>query len=112
MFISSLFAALMHSGPPTEDTSAEPAEPETSDILDGPVDASSEPTPPPSEPTSPPIEPTPPPSEPPPTVVTPSPPAPTPATETKTKLAYEIEGEPGKGLTVKVGKAFSLNVKS
>jgi hypothetical protein len=105
MLILSLFAVLIEMGPATEDPSAEPTEPETSDVLDGPIDASSEPTPPPSDPT-------PPPSEPAPTVVSPSPPAPTPATETKKKLDYEIEGEPGKGLTVKVGKVFSLNVKS
>lgn len=107
MLNSTLFAVLMGIAAPTVETEPEPSAPETPDVLDGPVD-------PPPEPITP--SETTPSSEPTPTTVPPVAAPPTPVAsapvETKKKVDYEFEAAPGKGLTVKVGKVFSLNIKS
>ncbi len=103
-----IFYAVIASAPTPSEPTAETSEPETPEVLDGPVDFESAPA---STDAAPPSEPTP--------SSTPTPPAvaPTPAVtaapvETKKKLDYEFEAAPGKGLTVRVGKVFSLNIKS
>lgn len=111
MFNFTLSTVLFWAAPAAPETALEPSEPETSDVLDGPVDAPVEPSTPADTPTEPtPVEPTPEPAAKP--AVAPSTPAAKPATETKKKFDYEFEAAPGKGLTVKFGKYFSLNVKS